>query len=84
VQSAVACLESAQFDVLLSDIGLPDGSGHDLMKQARQRQPTVRGIAFSGFGMEEDLRRSKEAGFDYHLTKPVDFQILRESLAKLR
>ena len=78
------------FDLLISDIGLPDGSGLELMRQIRemqqQRNPgdpahpprPLRGIALSGFGMEEDVRRSKEAGFFEHLTKPVHFPRLQE------
>ena len=52
------------------------------MRQAKQRQP-LKGIALSGFGAEEDVRRSIEAGFDYHLTKPVSFQDLRSLLQKV-
>ena len=82
VQSALECLDAEPFDVLISDIGLPDGSGHELMRQARLRQP-VKGIALSGFGMEEDLERSEKAGFNHHLVKPVDFQSLQALLAGL-
>jgi CheY-like chemotaxis protein len=60
------------FDVVVSDIGLPDGSGLDLMNQLRQRHGLV-GIALTGFGMDEDVERSRQAGFVDHLTKPVDF-----------
>ncbi len=60
------------FDVVISDIGLPDGSGLDLMRTIRA-QVRLGGIALSGFGMEQDLRRSEEAGFTTHLTKPIDF-----------
>jgi CheY-like chemotaxis protein len=70
------------YDVLISDIGLPDGTGLDLMCQARAIQPLV-GIALSGFGMEHDIRRSKEAGFALHLTKPLNFQLLVDSIERL-
>jgi DNA-binding response OmpR family regulator len=74
---------SAQlFDVVLADIGLPDGSGYDLISQAK-RQQAVTAIALTGFGQDEDLRRSKEAGFDFHLTKPVDFHELRTILGRI-
>jgi CheY-like chemotaxis protein len=63
------------FDLLVSDIGLPDGSGLDLMRALRAARP-VPGIALSGYGMEEDLRRSREAGFVAHLTKPIDIPAL--------
>jgi CheY-like chemotaxis protein len=52
------------------------------VREAKQRQP-LKGIALSGFGAEEDVRRSIEAGFDYHLTKPVSFQDLRSLLQKI-
>src|SRR5438132_12163220 len=65
-------VESKEFDVVLSDIGLPDGSGYEVIAQAKRKQP-VKGVALTGFDKEEDIRRSKEAGFDFHLAKPVDF-----------
>lgn len=61
--------------MFISDLGLPDGSGYDLMRQVRQRHP-LKGIALSGYGMEENIAKSREAGFAAHLTKPVDFQRL--------
>ena len=81
-QSARAIVESKEFDVVLSDIGLPDGSGYEVITHAKQRQ-SVKGVALTGFGMDEDIRRSKEAGFDFHLTKPVDFAELRTVLGQL-
>jgi PAS domain S-box-containing protein len=81
-QSALKLMETEQFDALISDIGLPDSSGYELVREAKRRQP-VQGIALSGFGMEEDVRRSLEAGFDYHLTKPVEFQELRALLQRI-
>lgn len=82
IQSALECLETNQFDVLISDIGLPDGSGHELMRAVKDRQ-SLKSIALSGFGMPEDLHRSHEAGFDHHLIKPVDFQNLQSVLGRL-
>ncbi|MHA3772451.1 PAS domain S-box protein [Verrucomicrobiota bacterium sgz303538] len=82
VQSALECLETNRFDVLISDIGLPDGSGHELMRAVKERQ-SLKGIALSGFGMPEDLHRSHEAGFDHHMIKPVDFQNLQSVLSRL-
>jgi two-component system CheB/CheR fusion protein len=81
-QSALKVLDTDRFDALISDIGLPDSSGYELVREAKQRQP-LKGIALSGFGAEEDVRRSIEAGFDYHLTKPVSFQDLRSLLQKI-
>jgi PAS domain S-box-containing protein len=70
------------FDLLVSDIGLPDGTGLDVMKNISQLQH-VRAIAISGFGQEEDLRRSREAGFATHLTKPVNLKTLQEAIEKV-
>jgi PAS domain S-box-containing protein len=65
-----------ELDLVVSDIGLPDGSGFDLMRELTRRYG-LRGIALSGYGMEEDLRRSKEAGFERHLTKPINLESLQ-------
>jgi hypothetical protein len=81
-QRALKLLESGRFDTLISDIGLPDGDGYDLVRVAKRRQP-LSAIALSGYGTEEDVRRSLEAGFDYHLTKPVDLNGLRSLLQKI-
>jgi CheY-like chemotaxis protein len=81
-QSALAIVDSKEFDVVLSDIGLPDGSGYEVVSQAKRRRP-VKGIALTGFDKKEDIERSKQAGFDFHLTKPVDFHELRTVLAQV-
>jgi PAS domain S-box-containing protein len=65
-----------ELNLVVSDIGLPDGSGFDLMRELTRRYG-LRGIALSGYGMEEDLRRSKEAGFERHLTKPINLESLQ-------
>jgi len=82
VAGALDAFAARKFDVLVSDIGLPDGSGLDLMRQLRQTH-AVRGIALSGFGMEEDLQKSREAGFARHLTKPVSFERLEAAIREL-
>lgn len=82
VQGALTLLDNQRFDALISDIGLPDSSGYELVREAKQRQ-SLKGVALSGFGAEDDIRRSMEAGFDYHLTKPVNFQDLRSLLGKI-
>ena len=74
--------EAEHFDALLSDIALPDGNGLDLLRQLQARRP-IKAVAMSGFGMEEDVRRSKEAGFIAHLTKPVDVSRLEKLLAEI-
>lgn len=70
------------FDMVISDIGLPDGSGNELMKSLHA-QHGLCGIALTGYGMEEDERRARESGFVAHLTKPVDFAQLRRTLAEV-
>ncbi|MEP6686416.1 MAG: response regulator [Verrucomicrobiota bacterium] len=78
-QSALQLVESKKFDLVLSDVDLPDGSGYNVVSQAKRKQP-IKAVALAGFSTEEDIRRSKEAGFDFHLTKPVDFFELRTVL----
>jgi CheY-like chemotaxis protein len=80
--SALQFLQSKTFDVILSDISLPDGSGYEVVSQAKQKQP-VKAVALTGFDREEDIRRGKEAGFDFHLSKPVDFHELRTVLSQV-
>jgi len=75
VQGAIDIADQGAFDLLISDIRLPDGNGLDLMRRLQSNRP-IRGIAISGFGTEQDLRRSREAGYERHLTKPVDFNVL--------
>jgi PAS domain S-box-containing protein len=79
VASALETAGSVGFDLVVSDIGLPDGSGQDLMRQLVSRHG-LRGIALSGYGMEEDVLKSREAGFSAHLIKPVTPQILRDAI----
>jgi PAS domain S-box-containing protein len=81
LRTARRLAESHAFDLVVSDLGLPDGSGFDLMRELRERYG-LKGIAVSGFGMEEDLRRSREAGFLEHLVKPVDIDKLKAALAR--
>jgi signal transduction histidine kinase len=82
VREALERSQSGEFDILISDLGLPDGSGHDLMRDlARTRH--MPGIALSGFGMKEDVENSLAAGFSRHFTKPVDWQELQSEILKV-
>jgi CheY-like chemotaxis protein/two-component sensor histidine kinase len=79
IQSARRIVDSGNVEVLLCDIGLPDGTGYELVSQAKSKQP-LKAVALTGFGTEDDIRRSKEAGFDFHLVKPVDLRELQTIL----
>src|SRR5438046_2086903 len=82
-QSALDFGATGQFDVLISDLGLPDGNGIDLMQKLASKPPL--GIALTGFGMEQDIRKSREVGFQHHLVKPIDLNkldaLIQESAA---
>jgi CheY-like chemotaxis protein len=83
--SLAAALEIAAaggFDLVISDIGLSDGSGLELMRRLRTEHG-IPGIALSGFGMSEDIQKSKDAGFYAHLTKPVDIQKLEALIQQI-
>jgi PAS domain S-box-containing protein len=71
-----------EFDLVVSDLGLPDGSGLDLMRRL-QSERGLTGIALSGFGMDDDRAASLAAGFAEHLTKPVDWPQLRTVIERL-
>ena len=81
IAEARKLLAEQEFDLVISDLGLPDGSGHDLIVEIRQ-QKTVPAIALSGFGMEEDVIRSLDSGFNEHLIKPVDMPALDRAIAR--
>jgi signal transduction histidine kinase len=82
VEAALALAATRTFDLVISDIGLPDGSGVELMVQLT-RNYGLRGIALSGYGMNEDLARTKDAGFLAHLVKPIDFERLNQTIEKV-
>jgi PAS domain S-box-containing protein len=82
VSSALDLAARQRFDLLVSDIGLPDGTGHDLIRALRARGP-IKAIAISGFGMDEDVQHSIDAGFHDHLIKPVNIRKLEETIARL-
>ncbi|MEY2543669.1 MAG: hypothetical protein QOE81_1130, partial [Verrucomicrobiota bacterium] len=79
---AVEKTQSQDFDLLISDIGLPDRSGYELMSELRQSKGLL-GIALSGFGMETDVDKAHDAGFSEHLTKPINFDRLEQAIRHL-
>ncbi|HEU0208421.1 MAG TPA: response regulator [Candidatus Udaeobacter sp.] len=81
-RSALDMISSKEFDVVLCDIALPDGSGYDVVAEAKRKAP-VKAVALSGLAERDDIERGKKAGFDFHLAKPVDFHELRSVLGQI-
>ncbi len=81
-EQAAEKVRSEDFDLLISDIGLPDRSGYDLMREVRSTKP-LPGIALSGFGTEQDVNEARDAGFSEHLTKPINFEQLEKAIQNL-
>jgi CheY-like chemotaxis protein len=79
-RDALSRVSSAAFDAVLLDIGLPDMSGFEVASQIRAVNPDILIIALTGYAQAEDVRRSRAAGFDAHLAKPVDVQVLMNAL----
>lgn len=69
-----------RFDVLIRDLNLPDGDGIDLVREAKHKQQ-LKAIALTGRASSEERNMGLTAGFDYYLTKPVDFRQLREAIS---
>jgi PAS domain S-box-containing protein len=84
VAQAIAASETRDIDVVVSDLGLPDGSGLDLMRHLRGTRKRMHGIALTGYGRREDLDETTRAGFEKHLTKPVDVPTLIAAIESLR
>ena len=80
---ALGLATTQPFDLVVSDLGLPDMSGLEFMPKLRAQQPALRGICISGYGMDEDLKACHSAGFAEHLTKPVDLQRLHAAIARV-
>jgi len=75
-------IDSKEFDVVLCDIVLPDGSGYDVVAEAKRKKP-IKAVALSGYAGRDDIERGRKAGFDFHLAKPVDFHELRNVLGQI-
>ena len=83
VATAVDLAGRHSFDLLISDLGLPDGSGVDLMRARRAAGNSLPGIALSGYGQDQDLQQSRDAGFAAHIVKPVDMDHLFAAIASI-
>jgi PAS domain S-box-containing protein len=82
VASALEAIERNEFDLFLCDLGLPDGTGLELIEKLRKKSDTP-AVALTGFGMQQDIERAQQAGFDAHLTKPVNLQKLEATIWQL-
>ncbi len=82
-EQAITFAEQKTFDLVISDLGLPDMTGLELMPILRERFG-LEGIAVSGYGTDDDVRRSQQAGFRHHLTKPIRLEVLRQLIGDFR
>ncbi|MFL6590388.1 MAG: response regulator [Chthoniobacterales bacterium] len=84
VAEALDLLARTEVEVLLSDLGLPDGDGLELVAKAKELHPGLIAIALTARGSERDVEQGERAGFDHYLTKPFDFHQLRTILDSSR
>src|SRR5438046_8873770 len=82
VESALAFLRAKHFDAIVSDLALPDGSGCEVIREAKRRQHLT-AVALTADGEDGDVRRGRDTAFDYNLTKPLDFAQLRNVLENI-
>ncbi len=82
VALALETADAYTFDLVISDLGLPDGNGYELMRELLKKHSMV-GIALSGYGMEEDVKQGKDAGFVAHLTKPINMDQLEVTIQRI-
>jgi two-component system CheB/CheR fusion protein len=83
--AALAAIPDYRPNVILMDIGMPGMDGNEVARRIRE-QPQyndIKLIALTGWGQEKDRRLSHESGFDYHLTKPVNFKVLKDLIAAI-
>ena len=80
--TALELLAQESFDMLICDIGLPDETGYELMKKIREREP-IKGIAVTAYGAEEDVCKSRDAGFSEHFLKPVELSRLHDAIQRV-
>ncbi len=80
IREARSRLEEMRFQILIADLNLPDGDGVELVREAKKMQE-LRAIAVTGRVSEEERALGIAAGFDSYLTKPIDFQKLRQAIS---
>jgi hypothetical protein len=83
VQTAMSLAGRQHFDLLVADVGLPDGDGLSLLDMMRRFSPDLQAIAVSGYGMPQDFDNSRQAGYAAHMVKPVQFSELRALIETL-
>lgn len=83
VQNALLEINKNHFDMIISDLSLPDGDGKDLIKKLRQENSTILAIAATGYCTPEDIKACQAAGFDAHIGKPFDFKELMNTINEL-
>lgn len=81
--AAIAAAQAQPFDLVITDIGLPEKNGWELFRELRQVQPRLAGIALTGYGYPADVRRSEEVGIQAHVTKPTTMPKLQAAILKL-
>jgi CheY-like chemotaxis protein len=81
--SALQAVERKHPDIVVLDIGLPGMDGYEVARRLRERDRDLPLIAVTGYGQDSDRKRSEQAGFDHHFTKPVDPLELESYIAKL-
>jgi CheY-like chemotaxis protein len=82
-EAALAAARQQNFDLLITDIGLPEKNGWVLFRELRALQPHLRAIALTGYGYAQDLQRSAEAGIQVHLTKPTTMQQIEKAIVQM-
>jgi CheY-like chemotaxis protein len=80
LKSGIAFIQAKEFDIILSDIGLPDGTGYALVAEAKREQKKLKAIALTGYNSAGDVEIGRNSGFDSYLTKPCDSRLLRTVL----
>jgi CheY-like chemotaxis protein len=81
LESGLAFIRAKDFDIILSDIGLPDGTGYALVAEAKKKQKKVKAIALTGYNSAADVEIGRNSGFDSYLTKPCNSHLLRTVLS---